>query len=238
MHHLLLAELPSARLIARCRPPCPACRLGVRDILRDIVSLYGTADAGVIGNETPLSVAIRRWLAAHPEAAAELFGAQRLPTLVQYDPFSRLLEKHPDDGGCRVQQGGLLWGAWQGCWRGGSVCEASIMMRGRLVGDTCQLASLPLNPGLGTMLAMHVCRAPPDGCRHPGCVLSCHASHRSAPAPVLHRGRWRHPIILRWGAGLWAWRHVHEADAPAAVFQSAVFHSARPSRLLPAHSPH
>ncbi|PRW60995.1 phenylacetate-- ligase [Chlorella sorokiniana] len=75
-----------------------AQRLGVRDILRDIVSLYGTADAGVIGNETPLSVAIRRWLAAHPEAAAELFGAQRLPTLVQYDPFSRLLETHPEDG--------------------------------------------------------------------------------------------------------------------------------------------
>ncbi|KAL4424238.1 hypothetical protein ABPG75_001539 [Micractinium tetrahymenae] len=75
-----------------------AQRLGMRDVLRDVVSLYGTADAGVIGNETALSVAIRRWLAKHPEAAAELFGKQRLPTLVQYDPHSRLLEAHPEDG--------------------------------------------------------------------------------------------------------------------------------------------
>ena len=83
-----------------------ARRLGVRDVLADIVSLYGTADAGVIGNETPLSVAIRRWLAAHPGAAAELFGAQRLPTLVQYDPFSRLVETHPEDGGWSCFGGG------------------------------------------------------------------------------------------------------------------------------------
>ena len=68
------------------------------DILRDVVSLYGTADAGVIAQETPLSVAIRRWLAARPAAAARLFGAHRLPTLAQYDPHSRLLEAHPQDG--------------------------------------------------------------------------------------------------------------------------------------------
>ncbi|KAL4442730.1 hypothetical protein ABPG77_006724 [Micractinium sp. CCAP 211/92] len=73
-------------------------RLGMGDPLRDVVSLYGTADAGVIGNETALSVAIRRWLAQHPQAAAELFGQQRLPTLVQYDPHSRLLELHREDG--------------------------------------------------------------------------------------------------------------------------------------------
>lgn len=33
-----------------------------------------------------------------PQAARELFGADRLPTLVQYDPFSRFLERHPEDG--------------------------------------------------------------------------------------------------------------------------------------------
>jgi phenylacetate-coenzyme A ligase PaaK-like adenylate-forming protein len=62
----------------------------------DFVSLYGTADAGVLGNETPLSIAIRRFLAAHPEDAHELFGESRLPTLVQYDPYSRFFET--DDG--------------------------------------------------------------------------------------------------------------------------------------------
>jgi phenylacetate-CoA ligase len=35
---------------------------------------------------------IRRFLAARPEAAGELFGEARLPTLVQYDPGSRFFE--------------------------------------------------------------------------------------------------------------------------------------------------
>jgi phenylacetate-CoA ligase len=60
----------------------------------DSASLYGTADAGVLGCETPLTVAIRRFLAAEPEAAAALFGEARLPTLVQYDPTSRFFETH------------------------------------------------------------------------------------------------------------------------------------------------
>ncbi|MBL1076737.1 phenylacetate--CoA ligase family protein [Nocardia sp. 2] len=58
----------------------------------DIASLYGTADAGVLANETPLSVEIRRLLAARPEIARELFGESRLPTLVQYDPYHRFFE--------------------------------------------------------------------------------------------------------------------------------------------------
>ena len=56
------------------------------------MSLYGTADAGVLGNETPLSIAIRRFLARRPDAARELFGESRLPTLVQYDPRVRYFE--------------------------------------------------------------------------------------------------------------------------------------------------
>jgi phenylacetate-CoA ligase len=58
----------------------------------DSASLYGTADAGVLGNETPLSVCIRRYLAEHPAAARDLFGESRLPTLVQYDPRVRFFE--------------------------------------------------------------------------------------------------------------------------------------------------
>ncbi len=59
-------------------------------------SLYGTADAGVLANETPLSIGIRRYLAAHPAVARELFGEARLPTLAQYDPRNRLFEMHED----------------------------------------------------------------------------------------------------------------------------------------------
>lgn len=67
-------------------------RTGVANPVCDIASAYGTADAGVLGNETPLSVAIRRYLAAQPVVARELFGESRLPTLVQYDPFNRYFE--------------------------------------------------------------------------------------------------------------------------------------------------
>jgi phenylacetate-CoA ligase len=69
-------------------------RIGSVSPCHDSASLYGTADGGVLGNETPLSIAIRRWLANHPEAARALFGESRLPTLVQYDPASRFFEMH------------------------------------------------------------------------------------------------------------------------------------------------
>lgn len=69
-------------------------RIGSRSPCFDSASLYGTADGGVLGNETPYSIAIRRWLAKHPDAARQLFGESRLPTLVQYDPCSRFFEEH------------------------------------------------------------------------------------------------------------------------------------------------
>jgi phenylacetate-CoA ligase len=77
-----------------------ASRAGMRRPAYDSASLYGTADAGVLGNETPLSVVIRRFLAREPEAAQALFGESRLPTLVQYDPASRFFE---------VEEGTLLF---------------------------------------------------------------------------------------------------------------------------------
>ena len=55
-------------------------------------SMYGTADAGVLANETPLSIRIRRALARRPDAARALFGEARLPTLCQYDPATRFFE--------------------------------------------------------------------------------------------------------------------------------------------------
>ncbi len=75
-------------------------RVGSQNPCYDFASLYGTADAGVLGNETPLSICIRRFLAKNPDAARALFGESRLPTLVQYDPCSRFFE---------VQDGGLLF---------------------------------------------------------------------------------------------------------------------------------
>jgi phenylacetate-CoA ligase len=69
-------------------------RVGSESPCYDSAALYGTADAGVLGNETPLSISIRRFLASHPAAARALFGESRLPTLVQYDPCDRFFETH------------------------------------------------------------------------------------------------------------------------------------------------
>ncbi|WP_410614940.1 phenylacetate--CoA ligase family protein [Amycolatopsis sp. lyj-109] len=71
-----------------------AGRAGIADPVRDIASLYGTADAGVLGTETPVSAGIRRFFAGRPDLAREVFGDARLPTLVQYDPASRFFEVH------------------------------------------------------------------------------------------------------------------------------------------------
>jgi len=67
-------------------------RVGSKNPCYDSASLYGTADAGVLANETPLSICIRRFLAGNPEAVRALFGEARLPTLAQYDPLSRFFE--------------------------------------------------------------------------------------------------------------------------------------------------
>jgi len=72
------------------------CRLtGASDPARSTASLYGTADGGVLANETPLSIRIRRALARQPAAARALFGEARLPTLCQYDPRHRYFEFEP-----------------------------------------------------------------------------------------------------------------------------------------------
>jgi phenylacetate-CoA ligase len=69
-------------------------RCGLARPLHDSASLYGTADAGVLANETPLSIAIRRFFAQRPDDARALFGEARLPTLAQYDPLTRMFEVH------------------------------------------------------------------------------------------------------------------------------------------------
>lgn len=67
-------------------------RLGQTDPSLATASLYGTADGGVLANETPLSIRIRRALADRPDVARQLFGEPRLPTLCQYDPLHRYFE--------------------------------------------------------------------------------------------------------------------------------------------------
>jgi phenylacetate-CoA ligase len=97
-------------------------RLGASDPAHGSASLYGTADGGVLANETPLSITIRRFLAEQPAVARELFGESRLPTLCQYDPLHRYFEQEED--------GSLLFSA------GGSVplIRYKILDRGGIIG--------------------------------------------------------------------------------------------------------
>jgi phenylacetate-CoA ligase len=71
-------------------------RAGMQTLINGSASLYGTADAGVLGNETPLSISIRRFANEHPEVSEALFGTRRPPTLVQYDPIDRYFEHAGD----------------------------------------------------------------------------------------------------------------------------------------------
>ncbi|MCA9518064.1 MAG: phenylacetate--CoA ligase family protein, partial [Myxococcales bacterium] len=74
-------------------------RVGADDPATATASLYGTADSGVLAVETPLSIAVRRFFAAHPDAARDTFGEARLPTLAQYDPLDRYFEVVPGELG-------------------------------------------------------------------------------------------------------------------------------------------
>ena len=61
--------------------------LRVKDPLSFAVSIYGSADAGVLGYETPLSIFLRREATHNKDLRAALFGHEpELPAFVQYDP--------------------------------------------------------------------------------------------------------------------------------------------------------
>lgn len=110
-----------------------ADRAGMTEPLLDSASLYGTADAGVLGNETPLSIAIRRFLADRPNDARAVFGEARLPTLVQFDPCVRYFEEHE---GTLVFTGenGVPLVRYHISDRGGVIPFDAMMMRMRALG--------------------------------------------------------------------------------------------------------
>ncbi len=96
-------------------------RLGQTQPHLRVASMYGTADGGVLANETPLSVRVRGFLAEHPDAARELFGEARLPTLCQYDPCHRYFE---------VEEGELVFTGDGGA----PLVRYKILDRGGLIG--------------------------------------------------------------------------------------------------------
>lgn len=66
---------------------------GIKDPSK-IINLFATADAGIIGFETPYSVTISRAARGDKKLAQSLFGGgKNLPSFVQYNPLARFLEE-------------------------------------------------------------------------------------------------------------------------------------------------
>jgi phenylacetate-CoA ligase len=59
---------------------------GVKDVYKDTMNIYGTAELGAMAFETPSSIFIRRLALSHPQIFKELFGDKKIPTLCQYNP--------------------------------------------------------------------------------------------------------------------------------------------------------
>lgn len=67
-------------------------KVGSTDLYHDSASIFGSADAALLGHETPVSVLARRLLNRRPAQLRRLFGAIILPSLVQYQPERRYFE--------------------------------------------------------------------------------------------------------------------------------------------------
>ncbi|MEK7650490.1 MAG: hypothetical protein AAB364_01305 [Patescibacteria group bacterium] len=62
--------------------------LNEKDMNASLIGIYGSADAGILGHETPLSIFLRRETLANKALGQELFGDRvgPIPALVQYYP--------------------------------------------------------------------------------------------------------------------------------------------------------
>lgn len=67
-------------------------KVGEKNSLKTTTNIYGTAEAGIMGMETPLSILLRRVL-IKSGGFEPFFGQNRLPTVVQYDPTTKYFEK-------------------------------------------------------------------------------------------------------------------------------------------------
>lgn len=63
------------------------------DPYHDAISVYGSADAGMLGYETPLSILVRRIYNQRPKTRSDFFGTTMTPSIVQYDPRRRYFEE-------------------------------------------------------------------------------------------------------------------------------------------------
>lgn len=64
-----------------------AKKIGIKNVYRDTLNIYGTADIGAMAFETPTAILIRRLAMKDKKLFERIFGdAQKMPTLAQYNP--------------------------------------------------------------------------------------------------------------------------------------------------------
>jgi len=64
-----------------------AKKVGMKNVYRDTLNIYGTADIGAMAFETPTSILIRRLAMKNQKIFKQIFGnVQKIPTLAQYNP--------------------------------------------------------------------------------------------------------------------------------------------------------
>lgn len=67
---------------------------GIKRGLNNSMGIYGTADAGLLGHETPLTVFLRKQIIKNNKLGRELYGTNgHLPTIVQYHPQYKYFEE-------------------------------------------------------------------------------------------------------------------------------------------------
>ncbi len=64
----------------------------IQDPVNSLLGYYGTADAAVMGAETPWSVLIRKAVSRNIENIEKIFGECRMPSVLQYIPTLRYFE--------------------------------------------------------------------------------------------------------------------------------------------------
>lgn len=60
--------------------------------LGSAVNMYGTADAALLGIETPTSISLRKVAATDPKALKDIFNSERLPSVLSYNPLLNYFE--------------------------------------------------------------------------------------------------------------------------------------------------
>ncbi len=65
---------------------------GMANAYLDALDMYGSADVGLVAHETPLTIYLRRKAAGDSRLLSGLFAADRVPSVNQFNPYSRYFE--------------------------------------------------------------------------------------------------------------------------------------------------